>query len=114
MIILYIYIQSIPILTKIHIGIFFAGTKKAGEDKTVISRTVEKTYSKNKSKNEISQYMTNINNSDKEYSTNCNISENSHNKNNKNPPVDNMVQINNTKNTDNIKNHEFTVPASKI
>ena len=87
-----------------YIGIFCVETKKAREDKTVISGTVEKKYGKIKSKNEISQCGTKINNSDKEYSTNCIITTNSHNKNNSNPPDDNMVQTNNTKSTDNIKN----------
>ena len=72
-----------------------------------------KNYSKNKSNNEISQCGTNINNSHKEYSTHCTITKNSHKKNNSNPPDDNMVQINNTKDTDNIKKHDFTVPESK-
>ena len=100
-------------LKKIHIGIFCAKTKIAEEDKTVISGTIEKNYCKKRSKNEISQCGTNINNSDKECSTNCTITKNSHNKNNSNPPDDNMVQNNNTKSTDNIKKHDFIVPASK-
>ena len=83
MIILYFFFNQF-LLKKKYIGIF-CSDKKAGEDKTLISGTVEKNYSKNKSKNEVSQCGTNINNSDKEYSTNCTITENSHNKNDKNP-----------------------------